>query len=166
MKQLYKFKPKFFFKGVLTAVIFCTLTWKTAAIGTQRPEFRRALTSLGDTTKPVIKTDTSRRPTSTLDDSPRTSVADTTKNPLLDTNRVPRVDTFNLKISKDSLEAPLKYYAEDSVVVLIQDKKILMYGKTKTEYQKITLTAPEVEVDQKTQTVTAVNRKDSTGLVT
>ena len=76
-----------------------------------------------------------------------------------------KVDTFNLKLSKDSLEAPLKYAAEDSAVVLVKDKKILLYGKTKTEYKDILLTAPKVELDQQTQIVTAFNRKDSSGEV-
>ncbi len=75
------------------------------------------------------------------------------------------MDTFSLKLSKDSLDAPVKYEAEDSAVVLIKDKKILLYGKTKTEYKNITLTAPKVELDQQTQIVTAVNKKDSTGAV-
>lgn len=51
------------------------------------------------------------------------------------------------------------------MVVLIGAKKILLFGKTKTDYKDITLTAPTVEVDQETQIVTAVNRKDSTGAV-
>ena len=63
------------------------------------------------------------------------------------------------------MEAPLKYEAEDSVVVLVKEKKILLYGKTKTEYKDITLTAPKVELDQQTQIVTAYNKKDSTGEV-
>src|SRR6185436_1550275 len=77
-----------------------------------------------------------------------------------------KTDTFSLKFSKDSLEAPLHYSAEDSAVVLVKDKKILLYGKTKTEYIDIVLTAPQVEFDQQTQIVTAFNKKDSTGAIT
>ena len=40
-----------------------------------------------------------------------------------------------------------------------------MYGKTRTDYKDITLTAPKVEVDQKTQVITAYNLKDSLGNV-
>lgn len=78
---------------------------------------------------------------------------------------VQTIDTFSLKLSKDTLTAPLQYYAEDSVVVMIKTKKILLYGKTKTEYQDVVLTAPQVAVDQATQLMTAVNSKDSTGAV-
>ncbi|MFM1857018.1 MAG: hypothetical protein RLZ05_78 [Bacteroidota bacterium] len=76
---------------------------------------------------------------------------------------VQRVDTFNIKRSADTLEAPLKYEAEDSAVVIVKDKKVLLYGKTKTIYTDMVLTAPRVEVDQRTQIVTAVRSVDSTG---
>ena len=148
-----------------------TLTWKTAANGIWVPDFRSALTfsfvEAVDTTKPLLRRATNNNLTLSNDTKP-----DTTKLPRPttiqsgnDTSIKQKVDTFQLKISKDSLDAPLKYAAEDSAVVLIKDKKILLYGKTKTEYKDITLTAPKVEVDQKTEIVTAVNSRDSTGAV-
>ncbi len=158
MKHLYKFRPNYFLYGILTVALLCTLTWKTTAGGIQQPDFRKPLTSAADTIKPGIKIDAPLL-------SPMSNT-DTAKLPGKDSAAVKqRVDTFSLKISKDTMEAPLKYSAEDSVVILVQAKKVLMYGKTKTEYQDITLTAPQVEVDQQTQVVTAVNRRDSTGEV-
>ncbi len=156
MKQLRKFRPNYFFTGTLFAVILCTITWKTSANHLRTPEFRRALTITADTIIPS-KTDTLKQV------SP--IISDTAEFPLKDSSKQ-KIDTFSLKISKDSLEAPLKYTAEDSVVVLIQNKKIIMYGKTKTEYKDILLTAPRVDVDQQTQIVTAYNAKDSTGEIT
>jgi hypothetical protein len=91
--------------------------------------------------------------------------------PNIDTTRLPtdslrpRNDTFSLRYSKDTLDAPVNYEAEDSVVVLVPEKKIIMYGKTKTIYQDVTLTAPKVELDQASNIVTAFNEKDSTGYV-
>jgi len=82
-----------------------------------------------------------------------------------DTTGLQRVDTFSLKLSNDTLDAPVKYAAEDSAVVLVKEKKILLYGKTKTEYKDILLTAPKVEIDQQTQILTAYNLKDSAGNV-
>jgi hypothetical protein len=76
---------------------------------------------------------------------------------------VQKVDTFRLKRSADTLDAPLRYEAEDSAVVIVRDKKVLLYGKTKTTYTDMVLTAPQVEVDQRTQIVTAVRSVDSTG---
>ena len=78
---------------------------------------------------------------------------------------ITRVDTFSLKVSKDSLDAPMMYEAADSAVVMVQDKKIILYGKTKTTYKDVLLTAPKVELDQQTQIVTAYNQKDSTGAI-
>ncbi|HJS54161.1 MAG TPA: putative LPS assembly protein LptD, partial [Chitinophagaceae bacterium] len=73
------------------------------------------------------------------------------------------VDTFDVKLSKDTLDAPVQYEAEDSVVVLVKDKKVVLYGKTKTNYKDIQLTAPKMEIDQETQILTAFNKLDSTG---
>lgn len=72
-------------------------------------------------------------------------------------------DTFNLRLSGDTLDAPVRYEAEDSAVIMIAEKKITLYGKTKTEFQDITLTAPQVELDQQSQVMTAFNRRDSLG---
>ena len=141
--------------------MLCTLTWKTTANGASSANFRSPLTFLeltgADTTKPVIKSGIANKLINTR--------IDTTKVPLKDSSVTEKVDTFSLKFSKDSLEAPLKYSAEDSAVVLITDKKILLYGKTKTEYKDIVLTAPKVEIDQQSEIVTAVNSKDSNDAV-
>ncbi|HYK54892.1 MAG TPA: hypothetical protein VEV15_00305, partial [Flavisolibacter sp.] len=58
-----------------------------------------------------------------------------------------QVDTFSLKLSKDTLDAPINYEAEDSAVLLVKENKFLLYGNTKTTYKDITLTAPKVEMD-------------------
>lgn len=76
---------------------------------------------------------------------------------------VPTVDTFSLRMSKDTLSGPVKYIAEDSAVVLVQDKKILLYGKTVTEYNDVKLEAPQVVVDQQTNIMTATADRDSLG---
>ena len=142
--------------------MLCTLTWKTTANGASSSDFRSPLTfpelTFADTTKPVIKSGIANKLINNR--------IDTTKVPVKDSSLQEKVDTFSLKYSKDSLEAPLKYTAEDSAVVLITDKKILLYGKTKTEYKDIVLTAPKVEINQQTEIVTAVNKKDSNDVVT
>lgn len=138
--------------------MFCTITWKTTANAASIPKFYTTLTDIADTTKPLLK------PDSVIKKIER--IQDTTKLPGTDSAlSVQKIDTFSLKISKDSLDAPLKYEAADSAVILVQDKKVLLYGKTKTEYKDITLTAPQVVVDQQTQIITAVNAKDSSGVV-
>jgi hypothetical protein len=74
-----------------------------------------------------------------------------------------KTDTFSLKLSKDTLSAPVNYEAEDSAVIYVQEKKIILYGKTKTTYNEIILTAPKVELNQQTDILTAFADKDSLG---
>src|SRR5688572_13791561 len=125
MTHLYKFRLKYFFYGVLAAMILLVETWKSAANGFDHPEFRSSLTSFTDTIRPLLRKDTvPQRPSALNPDTTGIIVRDTI---------VPRIDTFQLKLSKDSLEAPLRYAAEDSAVVLIKEKKIILYGKTRTE---------------------------------
>jgi len=76
------------------------------------------------------------------------------------------VDTFGFKISKDSLDAPVVYHADDSMILDVPNKKILLYGKdSKVKYVDNELTAPGIEFDQRTSIVTASLRKDSAGKV-
>lgn len=159
MKQLHKFSLNYFSAGTLTAsltVIFCTLTWKSASAHVPLSEFCSTLTTQQDTTKPLIKIDSLRK---------RNVPGDSTRRNILGDSLKPtqKIDTFSFKTSKDSLDAPVHYEAEDSVVVLVKEKKILLYGKTKTEYKDITLTAPWVELDQQTQILTAYSSVDSLG---
>ena len=88
---------------------------------------------------------------------------DTTALPISDSVQRIQTDTFGFKRSRDTLEAPLKYQAADSAVVLVRQKKVILYGKTNTVYTDMTLTAPRVELDQQTQVVKAVRSLDSTG---
>ena len=62
----------------------------------------------------IIKTDSTGKP-----------VTDTSGILITDTSAREKIDTFTLKLSKDSLDAPVKYAAEDSAVVLVKEKKIL-----------------------------------------
>jgi LPS-assembly protein len=157
MRMLRKSTLKYFFAGTVTVFIFCTLTWKTARGYVPSQKIYSVLTTAPDTIKPVTKDDSLRN----RDKIPEDSIS---TNSLVDT--IPpknRVDTFEYKLSKDSLDAPVHYEAEDSVVVLINEKKIVLYGKTKTEYKDIVLTAPKTELDQQSQLLTAFGRKDSLG---
>jgi lipopolysaccharide assembly outer membrane protein LptD (OstA) len=86
--------------------------------------------------------------------------------PPTDTTKfAPRVDTFSLKLSKDTLDAPVNYEAEDSAVLWVKEQKMFLYGKTKTTYKDATLTAPKVMIDQVTNIATAYNYRDSLGNV-
>jgi LPS-assembly protein len=83
-----------------------------------------------------------------------------------DTSNPVQVDTIYAKMSKDSLSAPVTYHADDSMVMDVPGKKIILYGKKSTTvYQDNNLEAPVIIFDQKTNLVTASLKKDSTGKV-
>lgn len=83
-----------------------------------------------------------------------------------DTTPVTVIDTFSIKYSKDALDEPIEYHADDSMVLDVPGKKIYLYGKeNKTTYQDNELVAPMIMFDQKTNVVSAHLQKDSAGNV-
>jgi len=157
---LNKINRKYLFASLLT-VFFFTQTWKTTANYSNHQNFYIALTATQDTIP--------KKSSDSLVKRPSINASDTLKNDSLlkaiavRDSMMNRTDTFELKISKDSLDAPVEYEAEDSVVVLVKEKKVILYGKAKTVYKDIQLTAPQMELDQQTQILTAVNKLDSAG---
>ena len=88
------------------------------------------------------------------------------KEQISDTNIVVKRDTFSFKSSKDSLDAPVIYHADDSMVMDIPAKKIILYGKeTRVNYIDNKLVSPRIEFDQRTNLVSAYLVKDSNGNV-
>nr|WP_255724183.1 putative LPS assembly protein LptD [Terrimonas ginsenosidimutans] len=158
MDQLRKFSPKYFLTVPILAAILFTLTWKAASQRIESSYFDTPLTFSTDT---IPAKDTIPR----IDTVPRRTGITTTDTTLLPgaDSVTQKTDTFSVKLSKDSFDEPIKYYAEDSAVVKIKTKKIILHGKTKTEYQTVTLEAPTVEIDQQTQILTAMHSKDSAG---
>ena len=151
MIGLRKFSLKKCFIAFVIGTMCMALTWKNEARCAPLFQIGSTLTILQDTTKPLQT------------DSLTKSIDTSKKKDTLPTRQT--VDSFSLKLSKDSLDAPVDYEAEDSAVVLIKNKKILLYGKTKTVHKDITLTAPYVELDQQTNMVTALADRDSLGQV-
>jgi len=189
--ELRKFSSKYFSTVSLLAAILFTVTWKAASQRIETTYFDTPLTFSADTVpvksmlfpvkavpprSGITSSDTvplpSRAQEIKTDTIPRTDTAsrinitssDTTLLPGSDSLRQ-KTDTFSVRLSKDSFEEPIKYNAEDSAVVKVKSKKIVLYGKTKTDYQNMSLEAPKVEIDQQTQVMTAFNSRDSTGAV-
>jgi len=78
----------------------------------------------------------------------------------------PSVDTFAFKTSKDSLNAPVVYHADDSMILDVPQKKLFLYGKVSSiKYEENELTAPHIEYDQRSNIVKAFIKKDSAGNV-
>ncbi len=85
---------------------------------------------------------------------------------LADTSIVSISDTFNFKIAKGALDAPVKYHADDSMVMSVPQKNIILYGKKSTvNYNDNNLEAPHIEYNQNSNLVKAHLKKDSTGKV-
>lgn len=93
--------------------------------------------------KLVISDSVSFVETDTLSDSSRRIVVDTTL------------------FSKDSLDAPISYTAEDSAVLHIPTKQFLLYGKANTTYTDMKLDANTIEYDQNKNLIKAYGGTDT-----
>ncbi len=84
----------------------------------------------------------------------------------LDTTFLNVSDTFSFKRSKDTLNAPVVYHADDSMVFDVPSKKMILYGKVSSiKYSDNNLSAPQIEFDQRTSIVKAFLKKDTSGKV-
>lgn len=64
-------------------------------------------------------------------------------------------------VSKDSLDAPVVYAAEDSAVLMIDSRNFYLYGKANTQYKDIKLDAHTIQYDQAKQVVEAFGGSDT-----
>ena len=105
-----------------------------------------------------------------------TAYQDTIPRPLRDTTRKPgdttrkpgdtlrqRVDTLSVKISKDSLTAPVTYSASDSVVLDVPTKIVTLYSKANVKYEAMDLSGSIIVMDQPRKLVIARYTRDSLG---
>lgn len=80
------------------------------------------------------------------------------------TNQVLRkINTIDsLKLSKDSLDAPVKYQAQDSGVLIMATQAFYLYGKSNVKYNSINLDANVIQYNGSKQTVKAFGAMDTT----
>lgn len=155
MNQLYKGKAKSISVLALILLIWA-ITLHGSASGFHTSHFHSFLTV---DTVPLIKPDSSKIKSNV---AVTASVTEKTA----DTNIVVKTDTLTYKPSKDGLDAPVTYHADDSMVVDIPGKKIILYGKgTNVKYTDNELFAPRIEFDQRTSIVSAYLVRDSNGNV-
>lgn len=140
LKQLY---------GWILFISVFLLTSNASANYTSDNFFYNSLTDQQDTTRPV-KADTLPK----SKDSAALRGKDTS---------IVKTDTFSVKLSKDSLDAPVKYSASDSLVMDVKTKKIILYSKATVKQKDMELTADSIELDQEKRLVTAVFRRDTSG---
>lgn len=185
MTKLYKGKAKNISAFLGFALLFY-VSIAGAFSSTQRGIFGNSLTAASDTV-PAKKAGRSpipaRKKIAQLpkSDSALRKQQDTTRRTLSDTTPVTKpdtlirkpvvsesaqIDSFDIKISRDSLSGPVFYHADDSMVMDVPTRKIMLYGKkSNTRYLDNELSAPGIQFDQKQNLVTAWHVKDSNGLV-
>lgn len=151
MNQLYKGKAKNILIW-LTVLMLSVITLYANNTGYTEPYFHIILTT---DTIPSIKIDGNKN--DTLLPGPNRA----NKN-----DSIPVTDTFSFKTSANGLDEPVIYHADDSMVLDVPAKKIILYGKqTKVNYTDNELVAPHIEYDQRTNLVSAYLSKDSLGNV-
>lgn len=146
-----KFSLKYIFIGLFTLLLLI-ITQASSANYYKSPNFYAALTVQQQDTLPQKR-----------DTVP--SVQDGSAKTPTDSSLTLRhqVDTLNVKISNDSLDAPVKYAASDSMVLDVPTKKITLYNQASTKYKDLDLTAYTIELDQPTQIVVATFHLDTAG---
>ena len=103
-------------------------------------------------------TDASKNIKDTINNFKKSVLADTS---IVKIDSIRKIDT--LTISKDSLDAPIKYEASDSGVLIIPTKEFYLYGKAKVSNKDVNLDAATIKYSQTLQTVQAYGVADSTG---
>ncbi len=120
-------------------------------------------------TAQLSKTDTSK---GNLTNPLRSEVVDTTKKkPVVDSilqkqdSTFQQIDTLDIKMSRDSLDAPVYYTAVDSGVLEIDARKFYLYGKASTKYLTLDLQAGIIEIDNEQSIAKAFYTLDTAGKV-
>lgn len=156
-------------KQALQWILFVSvllLTSNTFANYTTGPDFRISLTPFQDkdTSKRAAgKTDTVPRVKDTLPRIKDSLRKGTDTVPRVKDSLVSKTDTFNLRISKDTLDAPVDYKASDSIVMDVKTQKIILYSKANVKQKDMDLTAERIEVDQASKMVLATYGRDTAG---
>ncbi len=155
MTQLNKGKAKYFSHAVMALLIVVSIFYVNFSYSIAINYKKTAITSKKNSRQVVLNLENKKVKKSLIIETG-----------FLDTTIVPKIDTINFSRSKDSLNAPVFYQAEDSMVFDIPAKRLYLYGKEASiKYEDNELMAPFISFDQATQTVGAYLIKDSTGKV-
>ncbi len=170
MNQLYKGNTNYILSGFAAMLLLC-ITFYSTANSFKGKYFSFFLTSI-DTLPPAKNpkleqfAKDSARLRQLAESNRRQKEQEAANKKSSDSFKVNTIDTFDVKSSKDSLDAPIKYHADDSMILDVPAKKIYLYGKeTKVNYTDNELVAPHIEFDQATSTVKAHLTRDSAGNV-
>ena len=168
MNKLYKGKAKYI-SVLASAVLLWAVTLYSSANGSAHNFFSSSLTTDTIPKKNIPVTRNPEEPGMDQKFVPRNF--DSIKKArnaerLADTNVVITLDTINVRMSKDTLDAPVYYHADDSMVLDIPSKRIILYGKeTRVKYIDNELISPHINFDQRKNEVSAWLIRDSLGNV-
>jgi hypothetical protein len=155
MNQLNKGKAKFILVLASLLLLF-SITMNYSVSGFNTKHFHSFLTT---DTVPVVKKDTSKLKS-------RDGLELTGLKKIASIDTIIKTDTFSFKISKNGLDEPVVYHADDSMVMDVPSKKIILYGKkANVKYIDNELFAPLIEYDQQTNLMSAYMTKDSAGKI-
>src|ERR1022692_3542016 len=137
---------------LIFTVLFFSVTLDSLSNYSSAPRFYKTLTATADTVKPFTQAakDTVIKDTSIKDTAFRDTV-------------IEKTDTFDVKVSKDSLDAPIAYSASDSIVMEVPSKIITLYNKANTKQKDLTLDAYKIQYDQNKQVIVATYALDTGG---
>jgi LPS-assembly protein len=74
-----------------------------------------------------------------------------------------QIDTIHIPVSKDTLDAPIAYSAQDSVVLDVPTKNITLYNNATTKYKTMDLAAYNIRMDQPNNLLLATYSLDTSG---
>lgn len=147
-----------YISAILTTLLLTIISVNIQAKDKNFSPYFNLLTKIQDSTPPKNTLSGGVRRDTVIEPS-----ADTTSNPkdtsTKDTGHMPVVDT--LEFSKDSLDAPVNYSADDSGVFVIPSKQFMLYGKANAKYTDIGLEANTIIYDQGTQVIKAYGGTDT-----
>ncbi len=167
MSMRCKVNSKYFLAFVAIAIVFI-ITRQAEARRKTLPVTSIFATTFIDSPPPkrnspppskAIPADTLRTGILPAFDDSLSDFADSTINDSL----VNKNDTLNVKLSKDSLTAPVTYAAEDSGVLIVPTKEFILYGKANAKYTDVEVNAATIHLDQEKQLLTAYGSSDTSG---
>ena len=161
MSKQRKVRSKFFLASALIAIVFIITSQVNAQHKWNKLEYKdyqATVDSPPPANLPKIIDSAVRRTPGVLKDSAG-AFADTIRRD----SRLQVIDTLNVKLSKDSLTAPVTYAASDSGVLIIPTKEFILYGKANAKYTDVEVDAATIQLDQEKQLLSAYGSTDTTG---
>jgi len=147
-----KISLKYLSTLILTLLFFCiTVNSSARYYNNHNKSIYRATDTIPKKNIPAIR-DTVIRDSAMLDTLPFHSDSLTLQ-----------TDTIHIPVSKDTLDAPVAYSAQDSVVLDVKTKNITLYNKANTKYKDIDLDAYNIRMDQPNHLLIATYARDTSG---